>query len=436
MPQDEPKSGFSRRDFLVGALATGTLATIGTYFTPGGSTPGEVTINFATGAEPSGALDLLVNLWNQANPRARVTVVPAGDESTSDQRDAMIGMVANRAADVLNLDVINVPYFARNGFLAPVEITDAQEFLPATLAPGRLPAPGGQAASSPAAQKTYWAAPFNADAGMLFERLRSDVPPKDGTPELTVVLDRLVADGSGQFVGQLNPRVSTAREPFVVNMLEHAVSRDPEILDGETGMPALAVGRWQAALEPLRRAVAAGRVARADTESATRDMFSRDKLSYMRNWPAEFRRLQQQNGDRDSQTLRVRVGVLPTGILGGGSLAVPSNARQPARAADFIRFLTSREAQRIITSYGLAPARRAVYEDKSLLPFIPHLLKVREAVENARPRPIAVGYPEFSTAVVRHFREFLTGTDLSAAFVDDMQQALAPKPGTGSIAPT
>ena len=104
-PPAESRGGFSRRDFLAGALLTGTLSAVGTFLTPGGSTPPSVTVDFITGSEPSGALDLLVRMWNQANPRAVVNLVTAGGESTKDQRDAMINRIEKGTADVLNLDI-------------------------------------------------------------------------------------------------------------------------------------------------------------------------------------------------------------------------------------------------------------------------------------------------------------------------------------------
>lgn len=95
MPPEQSKRELTRRDFLAGALATGTLSAVGTYLTPGGSTPSSVNIKFVTGVDSSGARDVLVSMWNRANPRATVVVEEVGGESTLDQRNAMESKVTS-----------------------------------------------------------------------------------------------------------------------------------------------------------------------------------------------------------------------------------------------------------------------------------------------------------------------------------------------------
>lgn len=259
---------------------------------------------------------------------------------------------------------------------------------------------------------------------MLFERLTPNSVSLNGEgPSLPPVIDRLVPDGSGQFTGQLRPSGLRSAEAFVVNVLEHALSRDPNIIDRTTGTPSLALERWQSALLPLRSALARGRVTAADTEDSSQDRFRLQRLSYMRNWPGQYRELQQ-DGDLDSMTLRIRVGALPNGILGGGSLAIASNAPQADRATEFVRFLTGVPAQKILASYAVPATRSAAYEDPDLQTFIPHLKGIRDAVEDARPRPITPRYQEFSEAMFRHFEKFVGGADLSTTFIDDIRKTL------------
>lgn len=410
-PSDSSRK-FSRRDFLTGVLVTGTLSATGTSLTPGGSTPRSVNIKFATGPDVSGVIAILVSMWNEAHPQATVIIDEVGGESTRDQRNAIISRIEDGNADVLNLDVIHIPYFRERQLIAPIQLQNALEFIPSTLLPSQLGDP---------ASKEYWAAPFNADVGMIFRRMKpGSTSPGDEDPPLSLVIDQLVPSRSKQFAGQLNPSYSGAREAFVVNMLEHALSRDPDILDTKTGIPSLALERWQTALDPLRAAVADGRITQSDSESSTRDVFRQQGLSYMRNWPKELRRLQE-DGDPDSRVQRILVGPLQNGILGGGSLTIPSNAQQAENGADFIRFMTSAPAQRVLASRSLAPSLSGTYEDSGLQIDIPHLKKIRGGVEDAVPRPICAGYQEFSDAAAKHFEDFLTGKDLTTEFIDEIR---------------
>ncbi len=129
---------YSRRDFLAGVLATGTVAAVGTYFAPGGRS---ITLNFVTGEDPTGARDRLVDMWNGANPRAFVRVDQLSD-STVDAQAAMITKVEGGNADVLNLDVIDIPYFRREGHIEPIELPDDAEFVEprSSRASWRIPA--------------------------------------------------------------------------------------------------------------------------------------------------------------------------------------------------------------------------------------------------------------------------------------------------------
>jgi multiple sugar transport system substrate-binding protein len=380
---------YSRRDFLAGVLATGTLAAVGTYFAPGGRPGPSITLRFVTGRDPTGGRDLLISQWNRANPRARVEV----DEitgSTVDQRDAMISRVTSGNADVLNLDIINIPYFQSRGHITPIELQGVDEFIPNTLLASKLGDPGATQA---------WAAPFNTDVGMLFTRLGADPAAADATePTLATVIDGLVPDRSRQFAGQLRPLSSSSNEAFVVNVLEHALSRNENILQGDNGMPARELEAWQHALQPLRVAIGAERILLCDSEDDTRDKFARSA---------------------------VRVGSLPAGILGGQSLALAATSPQVSRAAEFIHFLTSVESQKVLASYGIAPTRKGAYADPNLRAFIPHLEQIRGAVEQARPRPVHPSYAAFSEAFVPPMRQLLEqGEDLTTRFVEDTQNAL------------
>jgi multiple sugar transport system substrate-binding protein len=406
---------YSRRDFLAGVLATGTLAALGTYFAPGGRPGPSITLRLVTGRDLTGARDLLISQWNRANPRARVDVeVVTG--STVDQRDAMRSRVTSGNADILNLDIINIPYFASHGHIAPIELQGVDEFLPSTLVASKLGDPDAT---------QHWAAPFNTDVGMLFRRVESDPATADtAEPTLATVIDGLAPDGSHQFAGQLRPLSSSAEEAFAVNILEHALSRDENILQGDNGMPARELEAWQRALQPLQAAVGAERILLCDSEEDTRDKFHTQSPTYMRNWPVKYRELQQMN-DLDVARSRIRVGPLPIGILGGQSLAVATTSTEASRATEFIHYLASEESQKVLASYGIAATRKGAYSDPNLKAFIPHLEQLRGAVEQARPRPICPRYPEFSAAFVPHMKRLLEqGMDLTTRFVEDIHNAL------------
>jgi len=251
--------GFTRREFLAGVLATGTLSAAATYLLPGGRLRPSVTLTLVTGVDPTGGRQLLIDLWNQANPDTFVKVEEVTGP-TLDQKDKMIGAAQEGHADVLNLDIIHIPHFAQQGYITAIELSDVHEFLPKTLHASLWN-------MSPDSSR-FWAAPFNTDVGMLFERLPADSGANDLVPPMAQIIDA-IPDGSTAFAGQLHPLSSASDEAFVINTLEHALSRNDAVLDEDTGLPTYELERWQEALEPLHEAIDKERIRACDNEAQT-----------------------------------------------------------------------------------------------------------------------------------------------------------------------
>ena len=98
---------YSRRSFLTGVLACGTLSASAAYVLPGGRSRPEVELRIATGGDPTGGRDLLLDMWNRANPTipARADAIASG---TADARAVMLSRALAGEADIVNLDVIHI----------------------------------------------------------------------------------------------------------------------------------------------------------------------------------------------------------------------------------------------------------------------------------------------------------------------------------------
>jgi multiple sugar transport system substrate-binding protein len=391
-------------------LACGTLSASAAYLLPGGRSRPAVELRIATGEDATGGRALLLDMWNRANPTitARSDTIASG---TADERAVMLSRALAGEADIVNLDVIHIAEFAAKGLITPIPLVNPLEYLAPTL---KMSEVAGRV-------DRYWAAPFNTDVGLLFHR-RPDDRPVASQP-LGAVIDALPA-GSHQFVGQLRPTSSTSDEAFVINILEQALARDAAILD-DSGRPSYDLSRWQRALQPLRDAIAQGRIETADTEDNTRDQFSREKVRYMRNWPVKYRELQHAR-DPDAMAARLQVDPLPVGILGGQSLAVVARSPHVEQAIELIQFLTDEPAQKALAAHGLAPTRVSAYADRTLGVLFPHLSALREAIEKARPRPIHPDYGAFALVIRKHADALLYGgTELSLDFIAGMKNALS-----------
>ncbi|MFV2018965.1 extracellular solute-binding protein [Micromonospora sp. LOL_023] len=411
---------YSRRSFISGVLATGTFTAASIYLMPGARTPPEIELRLVSGVDPTGARDLLISMWNDTNPRSplRVDTVAAG---SGDERQIMLDRAQGGEADLLNLDVVDVPEFAAKELITPIPVSNAQQATTALPQSSRVTGDDG----------SYWAVPFNTDVGMLFSRTDEDTPLE--TPQLSELL-RAIPDGTQQFVGQLRPTVSAFYEAFVANVLEHAIAERPGVLKpvDAPGVGSVAdrisqdLDLWNSALNPLREAILAGRVLLSGDETDSRDQFAapQSPCRYMRNWPVKYRELQQQLNP-DVRAGRVRVEPLTVGILGGQSLAVAASSPYAERAMEFIAYATSEPAQKTLAMHGLVPTAIGAYTDANIKAMVPHLDKVREAVERALPRPAHPNYRRFSDVIRQHVELFLyDGQDLAPRFIEEMMAAL------------
>lgn len=408
----------SRRNFLMGAISSSALTAAAMYFMPGGRPVVPAGLTLWTGADSTGGRQLLFDMWNKANPAAPLTIrIDPG--RTGDQKQRMKDAAANGGADILNLDIIDIPEFAAAGLISPIALNE-NLFLAGILKPGAVQGEDGR----------FWAVPFNTDVGMLFERVPTGAVAAE-RPDLPRILDSLVLPGSLGFVGQTRDGSSASDEAFTVNILEHLFSRNPDLFGRNTAftdknLPLYEVARWQQALAPLRAAIADRRVLSAADELTSLEAFMAESgPRFMRNWPVAYRDLLERR-DPDARAGRIEVHAFPTAILGGQSLAITATSSRKAQAAELIEFLTSDEAQKVLAERGLAPTRVAAYTDPHLNVTVAHLETVRQAVENARVRPIHRNYAAFTKAVAAHIRPILAGPDpLPSAFIDDIRAALS-----------
>ncbi len=103
---------YSRRSFIVGVLTCGAVTASATYLL---SDPGpDITLRIGSGSDDSGGRQLLIEQWNEAHPEALASILEFGS-STSDQRLELRNAARSHGVDIVNLDVIDVPEFAREG---------------------------------------------------------------------------------------------------------------------------------------------------------------------------------------------------------------------------------------------------------------------------------------------------------------------------------
>ncbi|MCX7719305.1 MAG: ABC transporter substrate-binding protein [Candidatus Sumerlaeaceae bacterium] len=266
--------------------------------------------------------------------------------------------------------------------------------------------------------------PWFADAGVLY--YRTDLLEKYGLSvpktwdELGAAARTIQegerAAGTADFWGFVFQ--GKAYEGLTCNALEWiASSGGGTIVDADGGV---SVNNEAAARAVSRMAGWVGTIAPPGVttyqEEEARQLFQSGRVAFMRNWPYAYALTHSQDSPVHG---KVGLAALPAGpggrasALGGWQLAVSKYSRNPEAATEFVRLLTSREAQkRRALEASLLPSRPALYDDPEIATAIPFIPQMKEIFLNATPRPSAqtgARYNEVSTEFFQAVHRVLTG---------------------------
>lgn len=168
-------------------------------------------------------------------------------------------------------------------------------------------------------------------------------------------------------------------------------------------------------------------------EEDARQTFQLGNAVFMRNWPYAWALL---NAKDSPVAGKVEVAPLPKGgmkgrsasTLGGWQLAVSKYSKNPAVAADLVRYLTSEavQKQRALTG-SYAPTIMRLYDDPEILAAHPFFAKLRPILENTVSRPAAITGASYMAVTTRFWEavhDVLQGGNTAAASFSALQDQL------------
>ncbi len=111
--------------------------------------------------------------------------------------------------------------------------------------------------------------------------------------------------------------------------------------------------------------------------------------------------------------------------LGGHNAAISAYSKNKATAADFLKFLTSTDQQKVFVTQGsLAPVLTTLYDDPALVAKAPYLTVLKTSILNAVPRPVTPFYPAVSKAIQDNAYAAIKGEKPVDTALSDMQKAI------------
>jgi multiple sugar transport system substrate-binding protein len=406
----------SRRRFLkLGGAGLAGAALLGAAGCGGGEeASGATTITLAFTPDEAGGLKNLIDDFNRQN-RGEIQVkwreMPALSADYLEQLQAEL-QSGQSSVDLIGGDVIWPAQFAANGW-----ILDLSDRFTGGMQQDYLEGPLG----SVQYEGKIWGVPWFTDAGMFY--LRKDLLEESGFSEPPKTWDEMkeMAEKVRRDAGTRYGFVfqGSQDEGGVVDALEHVWNAGGDVLDGQKVVidsPEAAQGLT------LRRSMIVDGVApKATGDYTTQEsqaIFTNGDVVFMRNWPFVYGLLS------DPETSRVKpdqVDIAPLPVadesdqsfsgLGGWNFMV--NATSEGKLEEiwtFIEYMSAPEQQRTFAlESARLPTLRRLYEDEEVLNKLPVAELGREALENARPRPVSPYYSDMSLAMAEQFNAALKG---------------------------
>lgn len=410
--------GRTGRIGLVAALLAGALATTAgcaggdrsAVADPGGSVPTLTWWAMPNFEEPAAKVVAACNAKADGAWRIRTRYLPQQPEV---QRERLVRQLAARdqSVNLVQLDMVWAPEFARAGWILPFTGTDA-----AAVREGVLSGP----LKSVTWRGQTWAAPMISGAQLMWYRrsrlaavgldpARQDVSWDqliDGLSRLpegqrgigvqtaryegyTVFVGALLAGAGGAVVNDAGAPVidspAGAQAARVIAKLAHSPAADPALptMDEETGKALVFNGKASAMVN--WGYVYSDALKRAEADPAFRPVLA--DLAWAR-YP---------------RTVAGRPSAPP---LGGSNIAVGAYTPPALRKAAFAAAacLTSTEAQRtLMVEASMPAARSAVYDDPAVRKVQPFADLLRQSVNDGVPRPQIPAYTAVSDALQRAF---------------------------------
>ncbi|MCK5504339.1 MAG: ABC transporter substrate-binding protein [Thermodesulfovibrionia bacterium] len=356
--------------------------------------------------DPQALADIIADFEKQ-NPDIKVIdeQLPA---STDEQHQFYAINLAGKASefDVISMDVIWVPEFARAGWLMDISsalpIEERIEFFPGPM-------------DAVTYKERIYAIPWYIDAGVLY--YRKDLLQKYGfyppqTWDELLKTSKIITAKEKDLYGFIWQ--GKQYEGLVCNVLEYFWSNGGDVLwdDSVVINSPENIESLQFMQDLIFKHKISPELVLTSIEEPTRHIFGNGKALFMRNWPYAWNIF-----NKEGSPVRGNVGVsdLPffkghktASTLGGWQLGINKFSKHPEAAEKFIKYLTSPPVQKkLAITIGYKPTRKSLYKDEDLLREQPFIVGLYNVFLHAKPRPVSPYYmamtqlmqPEFSAAI-------------------------------------
>jgi multiple sugar transport system substrate-binding protein len=377
---------------------------------------GEVT--YCTGKDTSGAQKESVKQFNakfkSQGLSAKLLEFP---ESADEQRNQFVQRQEAKSGecDIFYSDVIWTAEFASQNWLydmTPYTESRKDEFIPATFDTVNYDG------------KT-WGVPKQSDAAFIYyDTSAVDTPPATWQE----VYDLAAKDKGIVYQG-------AAYEGLTCDFLEIAYAAGGSVLSEDGKKAEFDNPANLKALQFMVDGIKDGAAPKAVTtymEEQARRSFEAGRATFMRNWPYAYA-----IGKDNKNAPKFEVMPFPefegggkAGILGGHNIVISAYSKNPGGALALTDYLTSPDSiKRDATDFSLAPVLTSVYDDPDVQKALPFAAELKQAIAQAKSRPVSPVYTQISQAIYKNVNAALSGQtspeDALKTGQSEMEKALA-----------
>ena len=372
-------------------------------------------VTWCIGKDTTGAFGTVVDGFNKANPNANAKLLEL-PEDAGEQRRLQVQRLEAKSSecDVLGTDVIWTAEYAAQNWLLDVSDFISQngdKFIPSTVDTTEF-------------DGKNWAIPFNSNAGFIYYR-------SDEVNEAPKDWETLYEEaGKGNGVVYQGFRY----EGLTVNFLELLYSAGASVISDDGKEATADSAEVKDVLTFMADGIKNGDAPKAVTtykEEESRRAFESGNATFMRNWPYAYALGKDSKiADKfDTSTFPGYKGNEGAGVLGGYNLAISAYSKNPEGSLAFAEFATEPAQQKLMaTEASLPPTLTETYDDPAVKKAMPFAAELRDAIGQAKPRPVSPVYPQISEAIFNNVYAALQG-DMSAdeaasKMNEDIQKAL------------
>jgi multiple sugar transport system substrate-binding protein len=355
-------------------------------------------ITICAGKDTAGDQKDLIASFDAAHPglHARLLEFPT---DAGEQRTQFVQRQEAKSSecDVFKADTVFIAEFVAQNWLVDLSDYVAQrkaEFIPSTLATVNV---GGRS----------YGVPFDTDAALLFYRTdRVRTPPTTWQDLYAQARD----DGGLVYQG-------ASYEGLTCDFLELAFAAGGQVLSPDGKKSAINSPQNLKALQFMVDGLRSGAATKANTtymEEESRRAFESGKPGFMRNWPYAYA-LGNLKGSKVKD--KFKVAPLPSfegggaaSILGGKDYVISRFSKNQAGALSFIDYATQADQDaRRAEKFALVPVIASVYDDPAVKKALPFSDELKQAVIQAKVRPVSPVYPQISEAIYKNVNAALSG---------------------------